>query len=164
MKIRARQGDLVLSVSAILGGILILILTKVQGLLLVKSGKMGPGFFPAICGIAIIICGLLLLAELWHSRRRSGVEETGEGEENLFNVNELRNLLLFTALGAMVLLLSKYIGLLTCLGLCVILYLKLQGKESWLKSMIIGVCMSGFLYAVFVLFLHVPVPKGPFGF
>lgn len=52
----------------------------------------------------------------------------------------------------------------TSLGLCVIAYLKIQGKDSWLKSIIIGVCMVVFLYLVFVLFLHVPVPKGPLGF
>ena len=31
-------------------------------------------------------------------------------------------------------------------------------------AIVIGVCMVAFLYGVFVLFLHVPVPKGPLGF
>lgn len=158
MKFRARQGDLILGILAILGGIIILILTRLQELPLVKSNKMGPGFFPVICGVAIAACGVLLLIELWHSRNST------EEEENLFNRYELRNLLLFTVLGTAVLLLSEHIGLLTCLGLCVIAYLKIQGKESWLKSILIGVCMVAFLYGVFVLFLHVPVPKGPLGF
>lgn len=163
MKIRARQGDLVLGILATLGGILILVLTKLQGLQLVKSDKMGPGFFPVICGISITLCGVLLLVELWYSRHKHDAEGA-EDHTNLYNIHELRNLFLFAALGAMVLLLSKYIGLLTCLGLCVILYLKIQGKESWLKSILMGVGMVAFLYAVFVLFLHVPVPKGPLGF
>ena len=85
-------------------------------------------------------------------------------ERGLLDPRELRNLLVFAILGIGVLLLSKYIGLLTSLGLCVIAYLKIQGKDSWLKSIIIGVCMVVFLYLVFVLFLHVPVPKGPLGF
>ena len=63
-----------------------------------------------------------------------------------------------------VLLLSDYLGLLTCLGLSVIAYLKIWGREKWIKSIVIGVCMVAFLYGVFVLFLHVPVPKGPLGF
>ena len=57
-----------------------------------------------------------------------------------------------------------YLGLLTCLGLSVIAYLKIWGREKWIKSIVIGVCMVAFLYGVFVLFLHVPVPKGPLGF
>lgn len=160
MKFRAQLGDLILSILAIAGGLAILVLTRLQGLQLVKSGKMGPGFFPTICGIAIAACGIMLLAELWYSRKKGNTSE----DKLLFNTNELRNLLIFAVLGAMVLLFSKYLGLLTCLGLCVAAYLKIQGKESWKKTILISVCMVAFLYAVFVLFLHVPVPKGPLGF
>ena len=63
MKIKAKTGDLALGIFSILGGIIILILTKVQGLQLIKSGQMGPGFFPTICGIAIAICGAMVLLE-----------------------------------------------------------------------------------------------------
>ena len=82
----------------------------------------------------------------------------------ILNLTELKNLLLFMLLGTGVLLLSDYLGLLTCLGLSVIAYLKIWGREKWIKSIVIGVCMVAFLYGVFVLFLHVPVPKGPLGF
>ena len=40
MKIKAKTGDLALGIFSILGGIIILILTKVQGLQLIKSGQM----------------------------------------------------------------------------------------------------------------------------
>lgn len=166
MKLKAKYGDLALGILAVLAGIIILILTKVQELQLVKSAKMGPGFFPTICGIAITICGILILLELWLSTakaKKSGAENE-ELSSNIFDIHELRNLLMFVVLGTFVLFLSKYLGLLLCLGLCVIAYLKVQGKEPWLKSIIIGVCMVIFLYLVFVLFLHVPVPKGPLGF
>lgn len=166
MKLKAKYGDLALGILATLAGIVILVLTKVQGLPLVKSAKMGPGFFPTVCGIAITICGIMVLLELWrslHKEKQSGTENQ-ELSANILDLNELKNLLLFVVLGSAVLLLSEYIGLLICLGLCVIAYLKIQGKEPWLKSILIGVCMVAFLYVVFVLFLHVPVPKGPLGF
>ena len=119
-----------------------------------------------VCGIAIIVCGILMLLELNTQNRRAKTDEaeTAEMEKGVLDQRELRNLLVFAVLGIGVLLISKYIGLLTSLGLCVIAYLKIQGKDSWLKSIIIGVCMVVFLYLVFVLFLHVPVPKGPLGF
>ena len=153
MKIKAKTGDLALGIFSILGGIIILILTKVQGLQLIKGGQMGPGFFPTICGIAIAICGA-----------KTAQAEKEELETNILNLTELKNLLLFMLLGTGVLLLSDYLGLLTCLGLSVIAYLKIWGREKWIKSIVIGVCMVAFLYGVFVLFLHVPVPKGPLGF
>ncbi|MEM5780859.1 MAG: tripartite tricarboxylate transporter TctB family protein [Lawsonibacter sp.] len=165
MKFKAQQGDLVLGIFSILAGIVILILTKVQGLQLIKSNKMGPGFFPTVCGIAIMICGVMILVELWQRKRmeaKSG-KENEELNQNIFNPEELRNLLLFVVLGTAVLLFTNYIGLLPCLGLCVIAYLKIQGRETWRKSILIGVCMVAFLYLVFVLFLHVPVPTGLFG-
>ena len=72
--------------------------------------------------------------------------------------------MLFMLLGTGVLLLSDYLGQLTCLVLSVIAYLKIWGREKWIKSIVIGVCMVAFLYGVFVLLLHVPVPNGPLGF
>ena len=160
MKIKAKTGDLALGIFSILGGIIILILTKVQGLQLIKGGQMGPGFFPTICGIAIAICGAMVLLE---AARRIARAKTAQAEKEELETNIL-NLLLFMLLGTGVLLLSDYLGLLTCLGLSVIAYLKIWGREKWIKSIVIGVCMLAFLYGVFVLFMHVPVPKGPLGF
>ena len=98
------------------------------------------------------------------ARAKTAQAEKEELETNILNLTELKNLLLFMLLGTGVLLLSDYLGLLTCLGLSVIAYLKIWGREKWIKSIVIGVCMVAFLYGVFVLFLHVPVPKGPLGF
>ena len=159
MKIKAKTGDLALGIFSILGGIIILILTKVQGLQLIKGGQMGPGFFPTICGIMVLLEAARRIA-----RAKTAQAEKEELETNILNLTELKNLLLFMLLGTGVLLLSDYLGLLTCLGLSVIAYLKIWGREKWIKSIVIGVCMVAFLYGVFVLFLHVPVPKGPLGF
>lgn len=78
MKIKAKTGDLALGIFSILGGIIILILTKVQGLQLIKGGQMGPGFFPTICGIAIAICGAMVLLE---AARRDRPRQNGPGGE-----------------------------------------------------------------------------------
>ena len=115
MKIKAKTGDLALGIFSILGGIIILILTKVQGLQLIKGGQMGPGFFPTICGIAIAICGAMVLLEAARriARAKTAQAEKEELETNILNLTELKNLLLFMLLGTGVLLLSDYLGLLT---------------------------------------------------
>ena len=108
MKIKAKTGDLALGIFSILGGIIILILTKVQGLQLIKGGQMGPGFFPTICGIAIAICGAMVLLEAARriARAKTAQAEKEELETNILNLTELKNLLLFMLLGTGALRLS----------------------------------------------------------
>lgn len=166
MKLKSKYGNLGLGAAAILGGIVIVILTKVQKLEFLKKGMPGAGMFPILCGIAIAVCGALLIFEVLKDMKKAAHagEADADLEENLLNVREIKNMLLFLALGAMILLLSEYIGLLTCLCISVIAYIKIQGKDPWWKAIVIGICMTVFLYFVFVWFLRVPVPKGPLGF
>lgn len=166
MKLKAKTGDLILAALSVIAGIVILVLVKVQDLPMIKRSMMGPGFFPTICGIAIIACGLLLFAETAVQSKKAKTDETvkAEQETKLLNPRELKNMLLFLILGAFVLVISKYLGMLICLFLCVTAYLIIQGKEKWWKALIIGVVMTGVLYLIFVVFLKVPIPKGPLGF
>lgn len=166
MKLKAKTGDLILAAVSVVVGIVILILVKVQDLAMIKRSMMGPGFFPTICGIAIIACGLLLFAEIAVQIKKAKTDEAlkAEQETKILNPRELKNLLLFLILGVFVLMVSKYLGMLICLFLSVVAYLIIQGKEKWWKALIIGVCMTGILYLIFVVFLKVPIPKGPLGF
>ncbi len=126
----------------------------------------GPGMFPILCASGIMFCGALLLFETWNAMRKekkAGVEDP-DLEANIVNIGELKNLALFMGLGIFVLYGSDYLGLLSCLCLSIIAYIKIQGKDPLWKAAAIAVGATIFLYAVFVLFLKVPLPKGPFGF
>lgn len=166
MLLKGKKANLITGILSILIGATILFLTKIQGLEMVKSNRMGPGFFPTVCGIGIVLCGVLMLLELSKSIKAAATDDEAaqEMEKEVLDIRELKNLGLFGVLGIGVLLLSEYLGMLICLGLCVLIYLKVQGKESWKKAIIISLCMMAFLYVIFVMFLHVPVPKGPLGF
>ena len=166
MKLKAKTGDLILAALAVLFGIAVLVLVKVQDLALIKRNMMGPGFFPTVCGIAIIFFGLLLFVEVATQSKKAKNDGTlkEEQEKKVLDPRELKNLLFFLVLGVFVLLTAKYLGLLICLFISVVLYLILQGKEKWWKALIIGVGMTVFLYLIFVVFLKVPIPKGPLGF
>lgn len=166
MLLKGKKAALLTGIFSVLGGVAILLLTKMQGLEMIKQDRMGPGFFPTVCGIGIVLCGILMLLELKKTIKKAATDQEAadEMEKEVLDIRELKNLGLFAALGVGVLLLSEYLGMLTCLGLCVLTYLKVQGKESWKKSIIISICMMAFLYLVFVMFLRVPVPKGPLGF
>jgi hypothetical protein len=146
MRVTSSQGDKILGGLSVISGIVIIGLSKLQDLKLVQDDKMGPGFFPVICGIFIALCGIMLLIE--QRNKKDGAAE----EKNIANINELKNLLLFVIIGVLTIVLTPYIGLLPSLGLCVIAYLKIQGRETWLKSITIGVCMTIFLYLLFAVF------------
>ncbi|MBQ6292579.1 MAG: tripartite tricarboxylate transporter TctB family protein [Lachnospiraceae bacterium] len=166
MKLKAKTGDLILAAVSVIVGIVILVLVKVQDLPMIKRSMMGPGFFPTICGIAIIFFGALLFVETFAASKKAKTDETvkAEQETKILNPRELKNLLCFLLLGVFVLMVSKYLGMLICLCLSVIVYLIFQGKEKWWKAIIVGIAMTGILYLIFVVFLKVPIPKGPLGF
>lgn len=166
MKLSSKHGNLALGGVSIVTGMVILVLTKIQGLEFLKNGMPGAGMFPTLCAIAVAACGGLLILEVLGSERKAkrAGENDPERQENLINVNELRNLLIFMVLGGLILVLSDYIGLLTCLCLSIIVYIKIQGKDPWWKAVTIGIGVTIFLYLVFAVFLRVPLPKGPFGF
>jgi len=166
MELKNKHGNMILGAVSIVVGIVILVLTRMQGLGFLKNGMPGPGMFPTLCAIAVVVCGGLLIMEVTtaEAKAKKKGEADAEAEENLINVGELHNLLAFLILGLMILFLSEYIGLLTCLFLSIVLYIKVQGKDSWVKAIVLGLGASIFLYLVFVTFLSVPLPKGPFGF
>ncbi len=166
MKLKSKYGNLCLGIAAVVVGAVIFLLTRAQGLEFLKNGMPGAGMFPTLCAVAIMVCGVLLILEVLSAIKKAKQEEAEnlELEKNLFNLHEIRNLLIFLILGIFILLLSDYIGLLTCLCLSIIVYIKIQGKDPIWKAIFIGVAATIFLYIVFVWFLHVPVPEGPLGF
>lgn len=112
MKIKAKTGDLALGIFSILGGIIILILTKVQGLQLIKGRTDGARFFPHnLRDRHRDLRGHVLLeAARRIARAKTAQAEKEELETNILNLTELKNLLLFMLLGTGVLLLSDYLG------------------------------------------------------
>ena len=166
MKLKAWQGDVILGLVSIVIGIVIIVLNNMQGLQLLKNGQPGPGMFPIICAVATMACGALLLLEVRSRIRKQQQtgEENPEVEGNIINIKELRTVAFFTVLGVLTLVLTEYIGLLTCLCLCMIAYIKFEGKDPLWKAIVLGVGCTVFLWLVFVLFLNIPVPEGPLGF
>ena len=96
MKLKAWQGDVILGIVSIVIGIVIIILNNMQGLQLMKNGQPGPGMFPVICAVAVMICGALLLLEVRARIRKQ--QQTGKEdpdvEGNVINIKELRTVAL----------------------------------------------------------------------
>lgn len=164
MKLKMKYGNLLLGIVAVVAGIMIYVLGKMQKLEFIKNNMPGPGMFPTLCAVAIVVCGLALILEFFLKSGKKAGEKDPELEENVLNPHELRNLLILMIMGGLVLVLTEYLGLLTCLCLSIVAYIKIQGKDPWWRAIAIAIGTTVFLYFVFVMFLRVPVPKGPMGF
>lgn len=160
MKLSKKRGSLILGFLSILGGSIVLYLTNLQKLDWYIGNKMGPGFFPTITGIGMLICGLLILFEELHKGRSKESKE----DSISFDSEELKNLLFFLTLGLFIIMTAKKTGMIISIGIVVFLYIKFKGKESWSKALIISICMMIFLYFIFAIFLKVPLPKSLLGF
>lgn len=159
LKVTAKTGNLALSIVAMLGGCVILILTKFQSLSLFSKGLPGARFFPVLCGAAITLCGIGILI---NTLRRIRVQDP-ELEKNLIDENELTNFLFVTGLSVFTLIAYRWIGLLVCLFVVVLVVCRFLSKETWKKSLLVAAGTLIAFYLCFVVGLNIPMPNSLIG-
>ncbi len=166
MKLTMRKANYLLGIIGILGGFVILYLSHYQELPFFKKGLPGAGFFPIICGVAITTCSVILIFENFYQSRvkRPSIQSDTELDSSIINLNELRNFVYIIGSSVLVLLATKYIGLLFSIGLTVIGLVKWMARETWKKSFLIGIITTIILYLIFDSFLGVSLPDSIIGF
>ena len=112
--------------------------TKYQ--LWVTNGP-GGGLFPAIAGILMVLCSIILLRRFMKS-----------GETTRMQTKTI----LLIAATIVTVLAVNIIGIIPALGLFMILWLKLYNKSSLKLSLGVGVGTALTLYLIFDVFLKVP--------
>ena len=131
--------------------------TSAYSLLALKTGTInqpGPGMFPLICGVGIVIMCLL-----WLFRNRN---ECRTSEPLWSQKNWVRPVL---AVGSMVV----YAALMEVLGyslstlLFLITWQVLIEHEKWRKTAIIAIVGTVSMYIIFVYLLKVALPEGILG-
>jgi hypothetical protein len=177
---RINYGDWIIS--------LVLLGVMVAAYLMSSKWPSNAAFFPELLSLAAILFLLVQLAILaWAAiRGRSSarlaaatpkaahsngeVALVAEGDDDLGNENEFHNIFSSAdsrmwgeAIGWMVLFFGgMYLfGLLVTLPVFTMLYLR-ANKVSWLVSVLYVLFTAGVIYAIFSLFLHLPLPSGIF--
>ena len=149
-----KKGDTIPGIFSVLFGVLILAYIKTNEKMVVMSadtyGGIGPGFFPFVCAVALIICGVLLVLR---GIKQNGTVDyfqlTPERKENLKSVAMLAALVFIMLLAWKV---SKMFFL--CLPIYVFAVNKLL-KRSWLFTILFTVGMTLFIYLLFRVGFHI---------
>ncbi len=113
----------------------------------VRKGP-GGGFMPLLAGGLAILFSLILLIKEWK-------EEAGSGFK----------LIALLPIGALlaVILSSYLIGIALSVVIFIFLWLFFFEKVPLLNSVLVSILWPGALYAIFVLWLQTPLPKGLLG-
>ncbi|MFC4113566.1 tripartite tricarboxylate transporter TctB family protein [Nonomuraea zeae] len=119
-----------------------------------EGGQVGPGFLPLVSGVAL---ALLSAACLLQSVRRAAPDEEGA------DPRRIRTLWTVFALLLVAVLLVPLTGFLVAFGLLVFAVSAFVEKQRPLPAAGVAVAATLAIYAVFVLFLAVPLPGGLLG-
>lgn len=117
----------------------------------------GAGLFPRLLGIAMALCGLLLVAFSLSTRGRkeeAGFPSDAHSRSNLFSA------LLVIVNIVSYLLIIQYVGFLVASSLLVFFLAWLMGGRSWIANIVLSVASTGLAYWLFWVMMRVPIPSG----
>ena len=118
-----------------------------------KWGDDGPqsGYFPFYIGLLMCIATLANLLIAIRIRRKTS-----------FVSKEKLNLVLAIFFPTLVyLVVMQFVGLYVSSAIFIAIFMRWQGKFSWLKSILTGLGTSMVLFAMFEIWFKVPLYKGP---
>ena len=149
-------------VSAIL--ILVSLLWMYMGIFIyglwVPGVSAHTGFIPTIFGGIILIFSIIKLVKDIKTLKADAHERY---ERSFAGVMTKLKPLLPAATAAVAIILIKILGMVIGTYLALFLYMKVVNRERWVKSLLVTAVVTAFFYAVFVLWLKVPFPRGIFG-
>jgi putative tricarboxylic transport membrane protein len=151
-----KNRDLVSSIVwTALGGLFVVAALQ-QGLM--RKGVPGPGFLPFFSGIALILFSLFVLIPAL-GQRVEIVSKNFFPERGSFRKLAFAVMALF-AYGVAL----EYVGYLISTFVFMFLMARLIEPKGWLPVTLMASVTAVVSYLLFVVFLEVQLPKGPFGF
>ncbi len=140
----------------------------------VEGGRVGPGFLPVVAGLlTALLCGSVALSSTRAAVRAEAGEAGGavpdpaetDDVDVTGRTERQRVVNLWTVFGLtlVTILLVQVIGFLVAFGLLVLVIGAVVERQSVGRSVAIAVVAVAVVYAVFGLFLSVPLPGGLLG-
>ena len=137
----------------ILGGVLLVLSQNIQSLFSMSENDVGPRFFPSLCAIGIILCGIGKFITSRHNESKPFLKDKKD---------YLRLVFIWLFLVAYVFAV-KYLGyIISSLIFVYVLtgMLASPRKLKWWQRLIFTVVMVGFTYLLFHVAIKVQLPQG----
>ena len=133
------------------------LITATTTLPLWKGTSLAGGLLPTIVSAIMIILLIFRIV----TQLRSGKYTKEYFKETFKDFNWKCMIPLLIGIG--VLILAQLIGLFLSLTVMLFCWLKFLSKYSWIKSLVVTVCVMAVLYGIFKAWLVVPLPQGLLG-
>lgn len=144
--------------------------------ILVSGNRVGPGLLPMVFGILLTICGVALLISSVRASAstaaggNAGVNQGSAPSDDDTDASgktakqRVRHLWVVFGLLLVAIVLVYPLGFLTAFGLFVLAVSAGVERQPIVKSLLSAIAAVVVTYLLFVAFLSVPLPAGPFGF
>lgn len=118
-----------------------------------KWGDDGPqsGYFPFYIGLLMCIATLANLLTALRTRRST----------SFVSKPKLKLVLAIFFPTLVYLVVMQFVGLYVSSAIFIAIFMRWQGKFSWVKSILTGLIVSVVLFAMFEIWFNVPLLKGP---
>lgn len=115
----------------------------------------GPGLFPTIAGLGLVLCGLLILATgiVQGAPQDAPPEQGARSSWPMINALAVIGSVIFFALGL------DRLGF-HLVAFPVLLVLLILFRIVWWKALLLAVGVTALVHLIFYSFLHVPLPWG----
>ena len=114
-----------------------------------STGRLGPGFFPRIIGVALILC---CLGSLWADRARLGLDRFRSSHWGLVGLLALVNGLFVLAL--------PILGGVLAMAAFLLVALTLLNRGGHRQNLAIAVALPAVIYVLFDRWLNATMPEG----
>lgn len=114
----------------------------------------GPGFFPMLCGLCIVVFSLAWLIPLWKHKDEDPQPFWGKGEW-------VRPTMAVAAIALYASIMDE-LGYLISTLVFILLWQFIIEREKWLRAVIISLACTATMYVLFQYLLSVPLPEGIF--
>ena len=123
------------------------------------------GFIPTVFGAIVLLFSVIKLIRdiKAYSQARQEAVATEKGKASFLEILVKLKPLLPAVSAALAIILIKIFGMVIGTFVSLFIYMKFVNNDKWVKSLWVPAVITLFFYAVFVLWLRVPFPRGVFG-
>lgn len=117
---------------------------------LMDEGSVGPGLWPFIAAVLLLMSSIGIAA--------GAVEKRDASPEEAAPVGVVAAIVAMAAFAALL----TTIGIVTAIALVTLFWLKVLAGEKWVLSAVMSVVLAGLVYGLFIHVLEIPLPVDAF--